>query len=173
MSTPHARAFALAKRSQVVQQQIEQERATQADLQRAIDDLHRQEQESTMQEPSLQQQQPHQPLDQGILQQQWRQTQGSVDSKCPLANILQLASWPPQYRAAPLLKYYEESNPQKLLISYEAMIVSSGGDDTTLTKSFIISLENAATNWYARLPPRSIASWAHLKEKFLVNLQGF
>jgi hypothetical protein len=39
----------------------------------------------------------------------------------------------------------------------------------TLAKSFIISLENAAANWYTRLPPRSIASWAQFKEKFLVN----
>jgi hypothetical protein len=58
-------------------------------------------------------------------------------------------------------------------MSYEAMIASSGGNDTTLTKSFIISLENATTNWYIRLSSRSIASWAQLKEKFLVNFQGF
>jgi hypothetical protein len=58
-------------------------------------------------------------------------------------------------------------------MSYEATIASSGGDDTTLTKSFMISLENATANWYAILPPRSITSWAVLKEKFLVNSQGF
>jgi hypothetical protein len=58
-------------------------------------------------------------------------------------------------------------------MSYEAVIASFGGDDTTLTKSFIISLENGAANWYARLPPRSIASWVQLKEKFLVNFQSF
>jgi hypothetical protein len=58
-------------------------------------------------------------------------------------------------------------------MSYEAAIASSGGDDTTLPKSFIISLKNAIGNWYARLPPRSIASWAQLKEKFLVNFEGF
>jgi hypothetical protein len=52
-------------------------------------------------------------------------------------------------------------------------IASFGGDETTLAKSFIISLENAATDWYARLPPRSITSWAQLKEKFLVYFQGF
>jgi hypothetical protein len=57
-------------------------------------------------------------------------------------------------------------------MSYEAVIASLGGDDTTLAMSFIISLENAAANWYARLPPRSITSWAQLKEKFLVNFQG-
>jgi hypothetical protein len=56
---------------------------------------------------------------------------------------------------------------------YEAAIASSGWDDTTLVKSFIISLRNITANWYARLPPRSITSWAKLKEKFLVNFQGF
>jgi hypothetical protein len=72
-----------------------------------------------------------------------------------------------------LPKYYGESDPRKFLMSYEATIALSGGDDTTLAKSFIISLMNAAANWYARLPLRSIASWAQLKEKFLVNFQGF
>jgi hypothetical protein len=52
---------------------------------------------------------------------------------------------------------------------YEALIDLVGGDDTTLAKSFIISLENAAANWYARLQLRSITSWGQLKEKFLVN----
>jgi hypothetical protein len=54
-------------------------------------------------------------------------------------------------------------------MSYEVVIASSRGDDTTLAQSFITSLENAAANWYARLPPRSIASWVWLKEKFMVN----
>jgi hypothetical protein len=58
-------------------------------------------------------------------------------------------------------------------VCYEASIASAGGDDTTLTKSFIISLENAATNWYAKLQLRSITSWGQLKDKFLVNFWGF
>jgi hypothetical protein len=58
-------------------------------------------------------------------------------------------------------------------MSYEATIASFSGDETTLTKSFIISPENAGANWYTRLPLRSITSWAQLKEKFLVNFQGF
>jgi hypothetical protein len=43
-------------------------------------------------------------------------------------------------------------------MSYEAAIALFGGDETTLTKSFIMSLENIA---------------AQFKEKFLVNFQGF
>jgi hypothetical protein len=69
----------------------------------------------------------------------------------------------------PPTKYYGLSDPQKFLMFYEAAIVSFGEDETTHAKLFIISLENTAANWYARLPPRSITSWAQLKEKFLVN----
>jgi hypothetical protein len=86
---------------------------------------------------------------------------------------MQLAPWPAQYRAAPPPKYYGAPNPWKFLRSYKAVRASFGRDDTTLVKSFIISLQNAAANWYARLPPRSIISWAQLKEKFVVNFQGF
>jgi hypothetical protein len=39
-------------------------------------------------------------------------------------------------------------------MSYEVAIASFGKDETTLTKSFIISLENAIANWYARTPLR-------------------
>jgi hypothetical protein len=44
---------------------------------------------------------------------------------------------------------------------YKAAIASASGDDVTLAKSLIISLEDAATNWQ------------QLKEKFLLNFQGF
>jgi hypothetical protein len=54
-------------------------------------------------------------------------------------------------------------------MSCEAVITSFDGDKTTLAKSFITTLENAAAKWYARLPPRSIISWAQLKEKFIIN----
>jgi hypothetical protein len=56
---------------------------------------------------------------------------------------------------------------------YKAVIALFGGDETTFAKLFIISLKGASTNWYARLQPRSIQSWHHLKGKFLVNFQGF
>jgi hypothetical protein len=58
-------------------------------------------------------------------------------------------------------------------LCYEATVASPGGDETTLTKSFIISLEGTSANWYARMQMRSIHSWHHLREEFLVNFQGF
>jgi hypothetical protein len=56
---------------------------------------------------------------------------------------------------------------------YEATIASAGGDKASLAKSLIISLEDAITNRYSRLPPRFIYSWHHLKDKILLNFQGF
>jgi hypothetical protein len=58
-------------------------------------------------------------------------------------------------------------------MSYEAAIASTGGDEATLTKSLIISLEDDATNLYSRLLVGCIYSWPQLKEKFLLNFQGF
>jgi hypothetical protein len=52
---------------------------------------------------------------------------------------------------------------------YEATIASAGGDEATLTKSLIIFLEDAAANWYSKLPLGCIYSWQQLKEKFLLN----
>jgi hypothetical protein len=75
-----------------------------------------------VQEPPLQQHQPQQ------LQQNTSNhaRQSNTDSKCPLADSLELASWPTQYKMAPLPKYYEESDPRKFLMSYEAVIASCG-----------------------------------------------
>jgi hypothetical protein len=56
---------------------------------------------------------------------------------------------------------------------YEAAIASAGGDEATLAKSLIISLEDATVNWYSRHPPRCIYSWQQLKDMFLLNFQGF
>jgi hypothetical protein len=36
-------------------------------------------------------------------------------------------------------------------MSYKAAIASSGGDEATLAKSYIISLEDVTANWYSKL----------------------
>jgi hypothetical protein len=51
-------------------------------------------------------------------------------------------------------------------------IASSGGDDYTMAKSFIISMEGPTLTWYSRLPPLLIDSWKTLRDKFLHNFQG-
>jgi hypothetical protein len=58
-------------------------------------------------------------------------------------------------------------------MSYEAAIALARGDEATLIKSLIISLEDVAANWYSRLPLGCVHSWPRLKEKFLLNFQGF
>jgi hypothetical protein len=58
-------------------------------------------------------------------------------------------------------------------MSYEATIASAEGDEATISKSLIISLEDASTNGYSNLPPGCIYSWPQLKEKFLLNIQMF
>jgi hypothetical protein len=98
---------------------------------------------------------------------------GTIDPKSPLAIYLQLAPWPPQYRAVTPPKYHRNANPRKFLVSYEAVIASAGGDEVTLAKSLIISLEEMATNWYFILPLGCIYSLLQLQEKFLLNFQGF
>jgi hypothetical protein len=92
-----------------------------------------------------------------------------TDPKSPLANHLQLTPWSSHYRATPPPKYHGNIDPRKFLMSYEAAIASAVGDKATLTKSLIIFLEDAITNWYSRLPPGCIYSWPQLKERFLLN----
>jgi hypothetical protein len=58
-------------------------------------------------------------------------------------------------------------------MSYQVAIASSGGDDATMAKSFIIALEGSALTWYTRLPLLSIDSWRSLRDKFLLNFQGY
>jgi hypothetical protein len=42
-----------------------------------------------------------------------------------------------------------------------------------MAKSFIIALEAPTLTWYTRLPPLSIDSWKGLRDKFLLNFQGY
>jgi hypothetical protein len=58
-------------------------------------------------------------------------------------------------------------------MSYQVAVASSGGDDATMAKSFIIALKGPTLTWYTRLPPLSIDSWKGLRDKFLLNFQGY
>jgi hypothetical protein len=96
-----------------------------------------------------------------------------LDERSPLAPQLQVSPWPANFRSGAYPKYNGNTDPAQYIMSYQVDVASSGGDDATMAKSFIISLEGPALTWYTRLPPLSIDSWRSLQDKFLLNFQGY
>jgi hypothetical protein len=96
-----------------------------------------------------------------------------LDEQSPLAPHLQVSPWPANFRAGTYPKYNGSTDPAQNIMSYQVAIASSGGDDATMAKSFIIALEGPTLTWYTRLPPLSIDSWRSLRDKFLLNFQGY
>jgi hypothetical protein len=96
-----------------------------------------------------------------------------LDERSPLAPQLQVSPWLANFRAGTYPKYNDSTDPAQYIMSYQVVVASSGGDDATMAKSFIIALEGPALTWYTRLPPLSIDSWRSLRDKFLLNFQGY
>jgi hypothetical protein len=68
--------------------------------------------------------------------------------------------------------YHGNTDPHIFLMCYEAAKTLAGGHEGILANSLIISLEDAAINWYSRHPPRCIYSWQQLKDEFLLHFHG-
>jgi hypothetical protein len=96
-----------------------------------------------------------------------------LDERSPLAPQLQVSPWPANFRAGTYPKYNGSTDPAQYIMSYQVAVASSGGDDATMAKSFIIALEGPALTWYTRFSPLSIDSWRSLRDKFLLNFQGY
>jgi hypothetical protein len=96
-----------------------------------------------------------------------------LDERSPLVPQLQVSPWPANFRAGTYPKYNGSTDPAQYIMSYQVAVASSGGDDATMAKSFIIALKGPALTWYTRLPPLSIDSWKSLRDKFLLNFQGY
>jgi hypothetical protein len=96
-----------------------------------------------------------------------------LDERIPLAPHLQVTPWPANFRAGTYPKYNDCTDPAQYIMSYQVAVASSGGDDATMSKSFIIALEGPALTWFTRLPLLSIDSWRSLRDKFLLNFQGY
>jgi hypothetical protein len=96
-----------------------------------------------------------------------------LDERSPLAPHLQASPWPNNFRVGTYPKYNDSTDPTQYIMSYQVVVASSGGDDATMAKSFIIVLESPTLTWYTRLPPLSIDSWKTLRDKFLLNVQGY
>ena len=58
-------------------------------------------------------------------------------------------------------------------MSFEAAIASVGGNDTVLTKLFVIAAEGDALAWYSMFRPSSVYSWEDLRDKIIANFKGF
>ena len=58
-------------------------------------------------------------------------------------------------------------------MSFEAAVASAAGNDTVLTKSFVIAAEGDALAWYSMLRPNSIYSWEGLRDKIIASYKGF
>jgi hypothetical protein len=84
-----------------------------------------------------------------------------------------VSPWPANFRTGTYPKYNDSTNLVQYIMSYQVAVASSGGDDATMAKSFIIALEGPALTWYTRLPSLSIDSWRSLRDKFLLNFQGY
>jgi hypothetical protein len=96
-----------------------------------------------------------------------------VDPETPLSIGLQTALWPPKFKPVSLLKYNGFGNSRQFLMRYESAVISAGGDDVALAKSFIIAYEGPVLNWYSLLQPHSVCSWVDLKTKFMQAFQIF
>jgi hypothetical protein len=96
-----------------------------------------------------------------------------LDERSPLAPQLQVSPWPANFRAGTYPKYNGSTDPAQYIMGYQVAVASSGGNDATMAKSFIIALEGLALTWYTKLPPLSIDSWRSLWDKFLLNFQGY
>jgi hypothetical protein len=97
----------------------------------------------------------------------------SWDPKSPLSQEIQITPWPQTYRPVPLPRFSGQSDPRQFLMSYEAAILSAGGDNFVLVKSFIIATDEATTQWYSLLILGVIHGWDDLKQRILSNFQGF
>jgi hypothetical protein len=75
-----------------------------------------------------------------------------LDERSPLAPHLQVAPWPANFRAGTYPKYNGSTDPALYIMSYQVAVASSGGDDATMAKSFVIALEGPALTWFMSHP---------------------
>jgi hypothetical protein len=58
-----------------------------------------------------------------------------------VASQLQATPWPANFKVGAYPKYNDSTDPAQYIMSDQVVVASSGGDDATMAKSFIIALE--------------------------------
>jgi hypothetical protein len=82
---------------------------------------------------------------------------------------LQATPWPPSYKPPQLPMYDGHSDPEQLLMSYEATISSYRGNTAVMAKSFVKAVRSMAQTWYSFLRPRTNMSWQKLKDMLVTS----
>ena len=98
---------------------------------------------------------------------------GTLNLKSLLSEGLQASPWLATYKPITLPKLNGKMDPCQFLMSFEAAVAFAGGNETIIAKSFVIAAEGDALVWYSMLRPGSIYTWENLRDKILVNFQGF
>jgi hypothetical protein len=97
----------------------------------------------------------------------------TIDSKSLLFEGIQSLPWPSSYKPITLCKFNERSDPCQFIMSLEAAVASTGGNDIVLAKSFVIAAKGDALAWYSMLRTSSVYSWEDLCDKIIANFKGF
>jgi hypothetical protein len=97
----------------------------------------------------------------------------AIDPESPLSKGIQNSPWPASYKPITLPKFNEKSDLHQFIMSFEAAVASTGGNETILTKSFIIAVEEDALVWYSMLKQSIVYSRKNLRDKILANFKGF
>ena len=66
----------------------------------------------------------------------------------------------------------EESDSKEFVMSFKAVVETTGRDDTTLAKVVMLVVKGIERSWYSALPPGSIYSWEQLRNALYSNFQG-
>jgi hypothetical protein len=86
----------------------------------------------------------------------------TIDTRSPLSEGIQALPWPNEYKPITLPKFNGRTDPHQFLMSFEAAVASARGNDTVLSKSFVIAAEGDALAWPSMLKPSIIYSWENL-----------
>ena len=72
------------------------------------------------------------------------QVHRTTDPKSPLSEGFRNSPWPTAYKPSTLPKFNGRSDPRWFIMSFEAALVSAGGNEAVLAKSFVIAAEGDA-----------------------------
>jgi DNA-binding transcriptional MerR regulator len=96
-----------------------------------------------------------------------------LDERSPLAPQLQVSPWPANFKAGTYPKYNDSTDPAQYIMSNQVAVASSGGDDATMAKVIHHRPRRPRSHLVHQVAPLSIDFWRSLRNKFLLNFQGY